>query len=69
MLSRHPHAFRPRFWVSEQRAAGVVGKMLAGHDPTADMYEEKREMYREIFRRFMKLREERLRGEHISARV
>lgn len=49
----------PRFWVSEQRAAGVVGKMLAGHDPTADMYEEKREMYREIFRRFMKLREER----------
>lgn len=49
----------PRFWVSEARAAAVVGKMLSGEDPTLSMYEEKREMYREIFRRFSILRGER----------
>ena len=29
----------PRFWVSEVRAANVIGKMLAGDDPTADYHE------------------------------
>lgn len=48
----------PRFWVSEVRAANVIGKMLAGDDPTADMVPEKREMYREMFARFMAMREE-----------
>lgn len=48
----------PRFWVSEVRASNVIGKMLSGDDPTADMVPEKREMYREMFARFMVLREE-----------
>ena len=46
----------PRFWVSERRAAEVISKMLAGKDPTPSMYPEKREMYREIFRRVLPLR-------------
>ena len=49
----------PRFWVSEPRAAAVIGKMLHGEDPTPLMYKEKREMYREIFRRFRALRPSR----------
>lgn len=48
----------PRFWVSEARAAAVIGKMLAGEDPTTEMFEAKKEMYREIFRRFAKIRGE-----------
>ena len=48
----------PRFWVSEVRASNVIGKMLAGDDPTVDMVPEKREMYREMFARFMVLRKE-----------
>lgn len=47
----------PRFWVSEARAAAVIGKMLAGEDPTAGMQPEKRDMYRELFGRFVRLRE------------
>jgi len=47
----------PRFWVSETRAAIVIGKMLAGDDPTVGMSVEKREMYRELFARFLALRE------------
>lgn len=47
----------PRFWVSEARAAAVLGKMLAGEDPTADMNLEKREMYQELYARFLELRE------------
>lgn len=48
----------PRFWVSEVRASNVIGRMLAGDDPTADMVPEKREMYREMFSRFLELRKE-----------
>ena len=46
----------PRFWVSEPRAAAIVGKMLAGDDPTPVMNPEKRDMYREIFLRFKQMR-------------
>lgn len=46
----------PRFWVSEARAATIMGKMLAGEDPTPDMHHEKGEMYRELFSRFLKIR-------------
>ncbi len=46
----------PRFWVSERRAASVIGKMLAGIDPTPGMHPEKKEMYLEIYRRFRQLR-------------
>lgn len=49
----------PRFWVSEARAAAVIGKMLAGDDPTPSMNPEKGEMYREIFARFLEAREYR----------
>lgn len=48
----------PRFWVSEARATAVISKMMTGVDVTADMYPEKAEMYREIFSRVVKLREE-----------
>lgn len=47
----------PRFWVSETRAAIVIGAILAGKDPLASMTPEKREMYRELFARFLALRE------------
>ena len=47
----------PRFWVSEFRAAAVIGKMLSGNDPTPDMLPEKREMYRELYSRVLVLRE------------
>lgn len=47
----------PRFWVSEPRAAYVIGRMLAGCDPTSRMTPEKREMYTEIYARFLRLRE------------
>lgn len=46
-----------RFWVSEQRAAIVVSRMLSGK-PLSRMRENKREMFEEIFRRFLILREE-----------
>lgn len=49
----------PRFWVSENRAAAVIGKFLAGEDPTLSMLPEKRLMYREIYSRFLRLRAER----------
>lgn len=47
----------PRFWVSERRAATVVGGMLAGKTPTISMNKDKREMYEEIFAQFLELRE------------
>lgn len=46
----------PRFWVSEARAAAVMGKMMADEQYVDGMSEEKREMYREIYRRFSKIR-------------
>ena len=55
----------PRFWVSEQRAATVISRMLKGETDLSDMYEEKREMYLEIYRRVKKLREERP-GAHVG---
>lgn len=42
----------PRFWVSEERAAVEISRMLAGK-PFARMRPNKREMFEEIFRRFM----------------
>lgn len=45
-----------RFWVSEERAAAVVGGMLSGRDVLVGMRPPKRAMYEEIFRRFMALR-------------
>lgn len=52
----------PRFWVTEHRAAAIIGKMLAGENPTGSMTPEKRKMFEEIFRRFRILREERPRA-------
>lgn len=46
----------PQFWVSEQRAAIVIGRILAGDDPTLSMTPRKREMYRELYARVLTLR-------------
>lgn len=46
-----------RFWVSEERAAVEVSRMLAGK-PFSRMRKNKREMFEEIYRRFLLLREE-----------
>ena len=46
-----------RFWVSEERAAVVVSRMLVGK-PFSRMRRNKREMFEEIFRRFLVLREQ-----------
>lgn len=46
-----------RFWVSEERAAIVVSAMMRG-DKLKNMRPLKREMYNEIYKRAMKLREE-----------
>lgn len=46
----------PRFWVSEARAAAIMGKMMSDEKYVEGMNEEKREMYREIYRRFSKIR-------------
>ena len=45
-----------RFWVSEERAGFVVKAMLAGR-PLPRMRETKKEMFDEIFRRFLIERE------------
>lgn len=44
-----------RFWVSEERAAIVVGEMMRGDDKQ-DMRPLKREMFREIFSRVLRLK-------------
>lgn len=44
-----------RFWVSEERAAVEVSRMLVGK-PFARMRANKREMFEEIFRRYLALR-------------
>lgn len=46
-----------RFWVSEERAAVEVSRMLAGK-PFSRMRKNKREMFQEIFRRFLILRDQ-----------
>lgn len=48
----------PRFWVSSHRAAVVIARMLKGEADLGSMYEEKKRMYLEIFRRVVILREE-----------
>lgn len=45
-----------RFWVSEERAAVEVSRMLVGK-PFSRMRANKREMFEEIYRRFLLLRE------------
>lgn len=45
-----------RFWVSEERAAIVISAMLAGK-PLPRMRSNKREMFEEIYRRFLIERE------------
>ena len=45
-----------RFWVSEERAAVEVSRMLAGK-PFSRMRQNKREMFEEIYRRFLLLRD------------
>ena len=44
-----------RFWVSEERAAIVISAMLMGK-PLGNMRKNKREMFEEIFRRFLVMR-------------
>ncbi len=55
IFSRAAHRTASRFWVSEQRAAVVVSKMMKG-DNLQSMNRKKREMYFEIFRRVMDIR-------------
>ena len=45
-----------RFWVSEERAAVEVSRMLVGK-PFSRMRTNKREMFEEIFRRYLALRD------------
>lgn len=45
-----------RFWVSEERAAVEVARMLVGK-PFSRMRPNKREMFEEIFRRYLALRD------------
>lgn len=45
-----------RFWVSEERAAIVISSLLAGKS-LPNMRKNKREMFDEIFRRFLIVRE------------
>ena len=46
-----------RFWVSEERASIVIYTMLA-KKPLPNMRKNKREMFEEIFRRFLVVREQ-----------
>lgn len=46
-----------RFWVSSERAAIVVSSMMRGDD-LMNMHPMKREMFQEIYRRVMKLKEQ-----------
>ena len=45
-----------RFWVSEERAAIVISAMVAGK-PMPRMRSNKREMFTEIYRRYLVMRE------------
>lgn len=45
-----------RFWVSERRAAYVVGQMLANPSFCDSMIPKRKEMFEEIFRRFLAVR-------------
>lgn len=46
-----------RFWVSEERAAIVISAMLSGKK-LPNMRQNKREMFNEVFRRFVELQKE-----------
>lgn len=48
-----------RFWVSDERAAAVIALLEAGRPLPANMRPTKREMFLEIYRRFLILRRER----------
>lgn len=45
-----------RFWVSEERAAAVISSIEAGRPLPASMRPNKREMFLEIYRRYLALR-------------
>lgn len=47
----------PRFWVSEERAASVVSALLRGKPVLLSMRRSKREMFEEIHRRVIGLKE------------
>ena len=47
----------PRFWVSEARAMRIVSMMMKGIDILDSMHPEKQRMYKEIFRRVMRIKE------------
>lgn len=46
-----------RFWVSEERAATVIYALDKGENVLDGMFPERREMFREIYRRYRVLRE------------
>jgi hypothetical protein len=48
----------PRFWVSEERAAAVVSAIMRGKPVLDTMRPSKREMFQEIHRRVVALREQ-----------
>lgn len=48
----------PRFWVSEERAAAVVSAIMRGKPVLDTMRPTKREMFEEIHRRVVSLKEE-----------
>ena len=51
-----------RFWVSEERAMVVVAALMKGKPVLDDMRPTKREMFEEIYRRFLELRKQRPRA-------
>ena len=55
LLAKVANSPTKRFWVSEERAAVEVSRILAGK-PFSRMRPNKREMFNEIFRRYMDLR-------------
>lgn len=46
-----------RFWISEERASIVVSRMLAGIPLEANILQSRRDMYEEIYRRVVSLKE------------
>ncbi|MCH5234457.1 MAG: hypothetical protein J1E16_04125 [Muribaculaceae bacterium] len=69
-LSSQPHIFLPdilvlvakspasRFWVSEERAAIVISALIAGR-PLPPMRDNKKEMFAEILRRYLEIKDSR----------
>ena len=48
----------PRFWVTEARAMRVISMMRKSHDILEGMHPQKQRMYKEIYRRVMKMKAE-----------